>query len=88
VIKGETDTRLDTAAGYLKILISAVNNLNDNLGGKKGRRGPITGTPVQMDLLVSGSDPLAVDAACVKIMGGFARAIPIWPWRGSMAWGI
>ena len=34
VIKGETDTRLDTAAGYLKILISAVNNLNDNLGGK------------------------------------------------------
>ncbi len=34
VIKGETDTRLDMAAGYLKILISAVNNLNDNLGGK------------------------------------------------------
>jgi acylphosphatase len=34
VIKGETDTRLDTAADYLKILISAVNNLNDNLGGK------------------------------------------------------
>jgi hypothetical protein len=34
VTKGETDTRLDTAAGYLKILISSVNNMNDNLGGK------------------------------------------------------
>ena len=34
VAKGETDTRLDTAAGYLKELISAVNKMNDNLGGK------------------------------------------------------
>ncbi|MCK9442594.1 MAG: acylphosphatase [Methanothrix sp.] len=34
VLKGETDTRLDTAAVYLKELVSAVNNLNDNLGGK------------------------------------------------------
>lgn len=34
VAKGETDTRLDTAAGYLKELISAVNNMNENLGGK------------------------------------------------------
>lgn len=30
----------------------------------------------KMDLLVSGSDPTAVDAACVKVMGGTARAIP------------
>ncbi|WP_348528904.1 acylphosphatase [Methanothrix sp.] len=34
VAKGETDTRLDTAAGYLKELISAVNKMNENLGGK------------------------------------------------------
>ncbi len=34
VVKGETDTRLDTAAVYLKELVSAVKNLNDNLGGK------------------------------------------------------
>ena len=34
VVKGETDTRFDTAAVYLKELVSAVNNLNDNLGGK------------------------------------------------------
>jgi len=34
VVKGETDTRLDTAAVYLKELVSVVKNLNDNLGGK------------------------------------------------------
>ncbi len=34
VTKGETDTRLDTAAVYLKELVSAVNKMNDNLGGK------------------------------------------------------
>ena len=34
VLKGETDTRLDTAAVYLKELVSEVKNLNDNLGGK------------------------------------------------------
>jgi acylphosphatase len=34
VVKGETDTRLDTAAVYLKELVSVVNNMNDNLGGK------------------------------------------------------
>ena len=34
VAKGETDTRLDTAAVHLKELISAVNRMNENLGGK------------------------------------------------------
>ena len=34
VLKGETDTRLDTAAVYLKEIVSEVKNLNDNLGGK------------------------------------------------------
>ena len=34
VVKGETDTRLDTAAVYLKELVSVVSNMNDNLGGK------------------------------------------------------
>ncbi len=34
VEKGETDSRLDTAASHLKDLIVAVNNMNDNLGGK------------------------------------------------------
>jgi len=31
---GETDSRLDTAADHLKVLIASVNNMNDNLGGK------------------------------------------------------
>ena len=31
---GETDSRLDIAAVHLKDLIAAVNNMNDNLGGK------------------------------------------------------
>lgn len=34
VVKGETDSRLDTAAVYLKEIVSVVKNLNDNLGGK------------------------------------------------------
>jgi acylphosphatase len=31
---GETDSRIDVAASHLKELIAAVNNMNDNLGGK------------------------------------------------------
>jgi acylphosphatase len=34
VDKGETDSRLDTAASHLNNLVGAVNNLNDNLGKK------------------------------------------------------
>ena len=34
VLKGETDTRLDTAAVYLKELVSVVKNMDNNLGGK------------------------------------------------------
>jgi acylphosphatase len=34
VLKGETDSRLDTAAVYLKEIVSEIKNLNDNLGGK------------------------------------------------------
>jgi len=34
VVKGETDSRLDTAAVYLKEIVSGIKNLNDNLGGK------------------------------------------------------
>lgn len=34
VERGETDSRLDTAADHLKNLIVAVNNMNDNIGGK------------------------------------------------------
>lgn len=42
---GETDSRLDTAASHLKDLIAAVNNMNNNLGGK-------------MDLMIQKQDDL------------------------------
>ncbi len=42
---GETDSRLDTAAVHLKDLVSAVNKMNDNLGGK-------------MDLMIQKQDDL------------------------------
>ena len=34
VTKGETDSRLDTAAVYLKEIVVSVNKMNNNLGGK------------------------------------------------------
>ena len=34
VLKGKTDSRLDTAADYLKEIVVGVNKMNDNLGGK------------------------------------------------------
>jgi acylphosphatase len=37
VLKGETDSRLDTAAVYLKEIVVSVNKMNDNLGGKMGQ---------------------------------------------------
>ena len=37
VLKGETDSRLDTAAEYLKDLVVGVNNINENLGGLGGK---------------------------------------------------
>jgi len=37
VLKGETDSRLDTAAEYLKDLVVGVNKINDNLGGLGGK---------------------------------------------------
>jgi acylphosphatase len=37
VVKGETDSRLDTAAVYLKEIVVSVNKMNDNLGGKMDR---------------------------------------------------
>ena len=31
--------------------------------------GPVGGTPVQMDLIIAGSDPVATDATACRIMG-------------------
>ncbi len=65
VTSGETDTRLDTAAVYLKELVSAVNNMNDNLGGKMdqmlGKQDQMLGKQDQMlgkqdDLIIEVKD--------------------------------
>jgi acylphosphatase len=52
VVKGETDTRLDTAAVYLKELVSEVKNLNDNLGGKMDQMLD------KQDLMLGGQDQM------------------------------
>ncbi|WP_292476583.1 acylphosphatase [Methanothrix sp.] len=56
VAKGETDTRLDTAAGYLKELISAVNKMNENLGGKMDQMNENLGG--KMDQMLSKQDQM------------------------------
>ena len=70
VIKGETDTRLDTAAAYLKDLISAVNNMNENLGGKMDRMDENLGGKIdrmnenlggKMDRMLDKQDELLVE---------------------------
>jgi uncharacterized protein (DUF362 family)/Pyruvate/2-oxoacid:ferredoxin oxidoreductase delta subunit len=41
----------------------------DALYGLEGKLGPTVGTPVKMNLIVAGNDPVAVDSACVRLMG-------------------
>jgi acylphosphatase len=60
VFKGETDARLDTAVVHLKALTAAVNNMNDNLGGKmdqmiEGQKG-LSG---KMDQMIEGQKGLS-----------------------------
>jgi uncharacterized protein (DUF362 family) len=40
----------------------------DGIWGMEGN-GPLSGEPVSMDVIVAGSDPVAVDAVCTAIMG-------------------
>ncbi len=40
----------------------------DGIWGMEGN-GPISGEPVEMDLIIAGVDPVAVDAVCTAIMG-------------------
>ena len=53
---GETDSRLDTAAGPLKDLVSAVNKMNDNLGDKIDAMNDNLGG--KMDLMIQKQDDL------------------------------
>ena len=40
----------------------------DGFVGMEGK-GPIDGTPVQMDLIIAGTDPVATDATAARVMG-------------------
>ena len=56
VAKGETDTRLDKAAVYLKELVSAVNKMNESLGGKMDQMNENLGG--KMDQMLGKQDEL------------------------------
>jgi uncharacterized protein (DUF362 family) len=46
----------------------------DGFVGMEGR-GPVGGRPVQMDLIIAGSDPVATDSTACRIMGFDPREI-------------
>jgi uncharacterized protein (DUF362 family) len=48
----------------------------DGLWGQEGF-GPISGTPRQMDLLIAGSNPVAVDAVASRVMGLDPAQVPV-----------
>ncbi len=81
VLKGETDTRLDTAAVYLKELVSVVKNMNDNLGGKMdqmlGKQDQMLGKQDQMldkqDQMIGKQDELLDEVR--DINGKFDRVL-------------
>lgn len=66
VFKGETDARLDAAAVRLEKLIDAVNNMNDNLGGKIDRMnenlsGKMDKSLAKQDRMLEKQDELLVE---------------------------
>lgn len=61
--KGISDVIVDINT-VLKPAITVV----DGFVAMEGR-GPTDGTPVQMDLIIAGTDPVAADAVCCRIMG-------------------
>ena len=72
--KGETDTRLDKAAVYLKELVSAVNNMNDNLGAKMDQMFS------KQDQMLGKQDELLDEVIRVKVIG--TGCVPPMNWRG------
>jgi uncharacterized protein (DUF362 family) len=61
--RGISDVILDINS-VLKPTLTVV----DGFVGMEGK-GPTDGEPVQMDLIIAGTDPVATDAACCRIMG-------------------
>ena len=70
VLKGETDSRLDTAADYLKDLVVGVNKINDNLGGLGGKMDQMIDRQDQMldkqDQMIRKQDDLLYEVRDIK----------------------
>ena len=70
VLKGETDSRLDTAADYLKDLVVGVNKINDNLGSLGGKMDQMIDRQDQMldkqDQIFSKQDDLLYEVRDIK----------------------
>jgi uncharacterized protein (DUF362 family) len=60
--KGISDVVVDINA-----VVKPVLTVVDGFVGMEGR-GPVDGDPVRMDLIVAGSDVVAVDATCCRVM--------------------
>jgi uncharacterized protein (DUF362 family) len=62
------------ALGISKVIVDINTVLKPHLTVVDGfvameGKGPIDGSPVRMDLIVAGKDPVATDATCARIMG-------------------
>jgi len=54
---------------YIKS-VKPVLTIMDAIVAMSGERGPIHGTPVPLDMVITGADAVAVDSAAIEIMGG------------------
>jgi len=70
----DIDRAIVDVFAYLKANKKIIS-LVDGIYALEGRRGPTAGRPVRMDLIVAGDDAVAVDAACVEIMGYDAQKV-------------
>jgi uncharacterized protein (DUF362 family) len=62
------------AKGISKVIVDINTVIKPNLTVIDGfvameGRGPTDGSPVKMDLIIAGKDPVATDATCARVMG-------------------
>lgn len=57
------------------LAMKPVFSIVDGIIAMGGAKGPSFGTPLQANMVLAGSDPVGVDAACAKIIGFKARSV-------------
>jgi uncharacterized protein (DUF362 family) len=62
-LKGISDVVVD-----INTVLKPALTVIDGFVGMEGE-GPVDGTPVQMNLIIAGTDPVATDATAARIMG-------------------